>query len=198
MRHGKKFNHLGRKTAHRKAMLSNMACSLIEHKRITTTVAKAKELRKFVEPLINRSKEDSTHSRRVCFSYLKNKHAVSELFREVAPKVSEREGGFTRIIRTGYRLGDSAEMCLIELVDFNELYGKEEKKSRTRRARRGGAKKKEEGAAATESVEVTDAPEAPKTEAAEADAPEATTEKETPEAQKSDDEQSESGEEKKD
>jgi large subunit ribosomal protein L17 len=150
MRHGKKFNHLGRKTAHRKAMLSNMACSLIEHKRITTTVAKAKELRKFVEPLINRSKEDSTHSRRVCFSYLKNKHAVSELFRDVAPKVSEREGGYTRIIRTGFRLGDSADMCLIELVDFNDIYGRDEKKSKTRRARRGGAKKKTDAAPVAE------------------------------------------------
>lgn len=142
MRHGKRFNHLGRKTAHRKAMLANMACSLIEHKRINTTVAKAKALRKFVEPLINRSKEDSTHSRRVAFRYLKNKYAVTELFREVAPKVADRPGGFTRIIRTGYRLGDSAEMCMIELVDFNDLYGNEaDAKSRTRRSRRGGAKK---------------------------------------------------------
>jgi large subunit ribosomal protein L17 len=154
MRHGKKFNHLSRKSAHRKAMLSNMACSLIEHKRINTTVAKAKALRKYVEPLITRSKEDSTHSRRVCFRYLGNKYAVNELFREVAPKVSEREGGYTRIIRTGYRLGDSAEMCMIELVDFNELYSKEEKKkSRTRRSRRGGAKKKtEETSQATEAA----------------------------------------------
>ncbi|HAT48375.1 MAG TPA: 50S ribosomal protein L17, partial [Flavobacteriales bacterium] len=140
MRHGKKFNHLGRKSAHRKAMLSNMACSLIEHKRITTTVAKAKELRKFVEPLVNRSKEDTTHSRRVCFSYLGNKVAVTELFREVGPKVGTREGGYTRIVRTGNRLGDNAEMCMIELVDFNEIYGREEKK-KTRRSRRGGAKK---------------------------------------------------------
>jgi large subunit ribosomal protein L17 len=141
MRHGKKFNHLGRKTAHRKAMLANMACSLIEHKRITTTVAKAKELSKFVEPLINRSKEDSTHSRRVAFRYLRSKYAVTELFREVAPKVAERPGGFTRIIRTGYRLGDSAEMCMVELVDFNEIYGgDEEKKTRSRRSRRGGGK----------------------------------------------------------
>lgn len=123
-------------------MLSNMACSLIEHKRITTTVAKAKALRKYVEPLINRSKEDSTHSRRICFRYLGNKHAVTELFREVAPKVSQREGGYTRIIKTGYRLGDAAEMCIIELVDFNELYSNEQKKGRTRRSRRGGAKKK--------------------------------------------------------
>lgn len=123
-------------------MLSNMASSLIEHKRITTTVAKAKALRKFVEPLINRSKEDSTHSRRIVFRYLGNKNAVTELFREVAPKVSEREGGYTRIIKTGYRLGDAAEMCIIELVDFNELYSNDQKKGRTRRSRRGGAKKK--------------------------------------------------------
>ena len=140
MRHGKKFNHLGRKTAHRKAMMANMACSLIEHKRITTTVAKAKALRGYVEPLVNRSKEDSTHSRRVCFRYLRDKHAVSELFTEVGPKVATREGGYTRIIRTGNRLGDNAEMCMIELVDFNELYGNEAKakKKRSRRSRRGG------------------------------------------------------------
>ncbi len=141
MRHGKKFNHLGRKTAHRQAMLANMASSLIEHKRINTTVAKAKALRQYVEPLITKSKDDSTHSRRVCFSYLKNKYAVTELFREIAPKVATREGGYTRIIKTGYRLGDSAEMCMIELVDFNDIYGGSEKKTKTRRSRRGGAKK---------------------------------------------------------
>ena len=174
MRHGKKFNHLGRKSAHRKAMLSNMACSLIEHKRITTTVAKAKELRKFVEPLVNRSKDDTTHSRRVCFSYLGSKHAVTELFREVGPKVSTREGGYTRIIRTGNRLGDNAEMCLIELVDFNEIYGREEKK-KTRRSRRGGAKKAApaveapvvEDAVVVEEVAEAPAEEAPAAEAAE-------------------------------
>ena len=118
MRHGKKFNHLGRKRAHRKAMLSNMACSLIEHKRITTTVAKAKELRKFVEPLVNRSKDDTTHSRRVCFSYLGSKHAVTELFREVGPKVSTREGGYTRIIKVGNRKNDDAKVSILEFVDF--------------------------------------------------------------------------------
>jgi large subunit ribosomal protein L17 len=139
MRHSKKFNHLGRKTAHRHSMLSNMACSLIEHKRITTTVAKAKELRKFVEPLVTRSKEDTTHSRRMAFSHLGNKFAVTELFREVGPKVGTRNGGYTRIIRTGARLGDNAEMCLIELVDFNEIYGNEVKKKRSRRSRRAGA-----------------------------------------------------------
>ena len=172
MRHGKKFNHLGRKSAHRKAMLSNMACSLIEHKRITTTVAKAKELRKFVEPLVNRSKDDTTHSRRVCFSYLGSKHAVTELFREVGPKVSTREGGYTRIIRTGNRLGDNAEMCLIELVDFNEIYGREEKK-KTRRSRRGGAKKAAPAAEAPvveDAVVVEEAADAPAEEAPAAEA----------------------------
>ena len=145
MRHGKKFNHLGRTAAHRKAMLSNMACSLIEHKRINTTVAKAKELKKFVEPLVTRSKVDSTHNRRIVFSYLKNKHAVSELFREVVAKVGERPGGYTRIIKTGNRLGDNAEMCMIELVDFNELYTNEKAKTKkSRRSRRAGGSKKAE------------------------------------------------------
>jgi large subunit ribosomal protein L17 len=141
MRHGKKFNHLGRKTAHRKAMLSNMACSLIEHKSINTTIAKAKALRVYVEPLITKSKTDSTHSRRIVFSKLQNKEAVTELFREIAPKIADRPGGYTRIIRTGYRLGDNAEMCMIELVDFNEIYTNEKAKSTTRRSRRGGAAK---------------------------------------------------------
>lgn len=144
MRHGKKFNHLGRKAAHRNAMLSNMACSLIEHKRINTTVAKAKALRQFIEPVLTKSKTDSTHSRRVVFKYLQNKYAVTELFREVAPKIADRNGGYTRIIRTGNRLGDNAEMCMIELVDFNELMLQEAKpaKKTTRRSRRGGGSKK--------------------------------------------------------
>ena len=120
MRHRKKFNHLGRKSAHRKAMLANMACSLIMHKRIKTTVAKAKALRMYVEPLITKSKEDSTAQRRVVFSYLKNKYAVSELFREVSEKIGERPGGYTRILKLGNRIGDNAEMCYIELVDYNE------------------------------------------------------------------------------
>jgi large subunit ribosomal protein L17 len=164
MRHGKKFNHLGRTSAHRKAMLSNMACSLIEHKRINTTVAKAKELKKFVEPLITRSKVDSTHNRRIVFSYLKNKHAVSELFREVVSKVGDRPGGYTRIIKTGNRLGDNAEMCMIELVDFNELYTNEKTKAKkSRRSRRSGGAKKAEAApaveaAATEAAVVEEAP----------------------------------------
>jgi large subunit ribosomal protein L17 len=139
MRHGKKFNHLSRKTAHRKAMLSNMACSLIEHKRINTTIAKAKALRVYVEPILTRSKEDSTHSRRLVFRYLQSKEMVTELFREVAPKIADRPGGYTRIIRTGYRLGDNAEMCMIELVDFNEVYTNEKAKKNTRRSRRGGS-----------------------------------------------------------
>ena len=155
MRHGKKFNHLGRKTAHRKAMLTNMACSLIEHKRITTTVAKAKALKKYVEPLVNRSKDDSTHSRRVCFRYLASKDAVTELFRAVGPKVANREGGYTRIIRTGNRLGDNADMCLIELVDFNEMYGAEAKKKKTRRSRRGGGKQVKDSAPAAVEEAVT-------------------------------------------
>ena len=140
MRHGKKNNHLGRKTAHRKAMLSNMACSLLLHKRINTTVAKAKALRVYVEPLITKSKTDTTHSRRAVFSELQSKEIVSELFRDIAPKVATRNGGYTRIIRTGYRLGDNAEMCLIELVDFNEIYTNESTKKVTRRSRRGGKK----------------------------------------------------------
>ncbi len=142
MRHGKKFNHLGRQAGHRKAMLSNMACSLIEHKKINTTVAKAKALKKYVEPLITKSKTDSTHSRRVVFSYLKQKEAVTELFREVAVKVADRPGGYTRILKTGFRIGDNAEMCMIELVDYNENMLKDAKsKSTSKRKRRGGAKK---------------------------------------------------------
>ena len=140
MRHGKKFNHLGRQKGHREAMLMNMACSLIEYKRINTTVAKAKALRKFVEPLINRSKEDSTHSRRMVFRYLQSKDAVNELFREVAPKIADRPGGYTRILKTGQRLGDAAEMCFIELVDYNENMLKDPKASKKKRSRRGGKK----------------------------------------------------------
>jgi large subunit ribosomal protein L17 len=150
MRHGKKVNHLSRQTGHRKSMLANMACSLIEHKRINTTVAKAKALKQFVEPLITKSKEDTTHNRRIVFAYLRNKYGVTELFREVASKVGDRPGGYTRIIKMGNRLGDNADMAMIELVDFNELYNggkKEEKKGRTRRAKK--------------STETTAAPKAP-------------------------------------
>lgn len=156
MRHGKTFNHLGRKAEHRAAMLANMACSLIEHKRINTTVAKAKALRKYVEPLITKSKTDSTHSRRTVFSYLKSKEAVTELFREVAPKIASRPGGYTRIIRMGYRAGDNAEMAMIELVDFNTLYGNTvEKASAKKRTRRGAAKKKDEGTDVAETPAAT-------------------------------------------
>jgi len=138
MRHGKKFNHLGRKTAHRKAMLSNMACSLIEHKRINTTEAKAKALRQYIEPLVTKSKTDSTHNRRVVFSYLRNKFAVTELFKEVSVKVGDRPGGYTRIIKLGNRKGDNAPMAMIELVDYNEVYNPNgaKKKKTTRRGRK--------------------------------------------------------------
>jgi large subunit ribosomal protein L17 len=153
MRHGKKFNHLGRKKAHRDALLSNMASSLILNKRITTTVAKAKALRKYVEPLLTKSKDDSTHSRRTVMSYLQNKESIKSLFGEVAGRISDRPGGYTRIIKLAEtRLGDAAEMCLMELVDFNDIYKKDgaEKKAKTRRSRKG---KKAEGTEAA-----TDAP----------------------------------------
>ncbi|MCA1756832.1 MAG: 50S ribosomal protein L17 [Bacteroidales bacterium] len=144
MRHKKGFNHLGRTSSHRKAMLSNMATSLIMHKRIATTTAKAKELRSYVEPLITKSKEDNTHSRRVVFGYLRNKYAVSELFREISPKVAERPGGYTRILKTGNRLGDNADMCIIELVDYNEnMLPDTGAKSKSTRRRRGGKKKED-------------------------------------------------------
>ena len=138
MRHGKKFNHLGRKTAHRKSMLANMACSLIEHKRINTTVAKAKALRQFVEPIITKSKNDTTHNRRNVFSSLKNKYAVTELFKEVAVKVADRPGGYIRIIKLGNRQGDNAPMAMVELVDYNEVYNPNgaKKKKATRRGRK--------------------------------------------------------------
>ncbi len=162
MRHGKKFNHLGRKAAHRKAMLSNMATSLILHKRITTTLAKAKELKKYVEPLVSRAKEDTTHNRRIAFSYLKSKDAIIALFGEISSKVGTRPGGYTRIIKTGFRLGDNAEMCIIELVDYNELMLKDAKpaKKTTRRSRRGTGKSAD--APATPAVEAkSEEPQAP-------------------------------------
>jgi len=142
MRHGNKINHLGRTASHREAMLSNMASSLITHKRINTTVAKAKSLKRYVEPLITKSKTDDTNNRRVVFSYLQNKEAVTELFREVAAKVGDRPGGYTRIIKTGFRKGDGAEMAMIELVDYNELYTSAKPEKKTRRSRRGGSKKR--------------------------------------------------------
>lgn len=145
MRHAKRINHLGRTSAHREAMLSNMATSLIMHKHINTTLAKAKELKKFVEPLITRSKNDTTHSRRIVFAQLHNKYAVTELFREVSQKVANRPGGYTRILKTGFRKGDNAEMCLIELVDYNETYTTEEvkKTTKTRRSSKKSAPKTE-------------------------------------------------------
>ena len=146
MRHNKKFNHLGRKTAHRKAMLSNMASSLIQHKRIATTLAKAKALQVYVEPLLTKSKEDTTHSRRTVFSHLQNKEMVTELFQNVAVKIANRPGGYTRILRTGFRLGDNAEMCIIELVDYNENMLKEKAVKKAARTRRSTAAKKETAA----------------------------------------------------
>lgn len=156
MRHNKKFNHLGRQAGHRKAMLSNMASSLILHKRIETTVAKAKAVKQFVEPLVTKSKEDTTHSRRIVFSYLKQKEAVTELFRTIAPKIADRPGGYTRILKTGFRLGDAADMCIIEFVDFNEAYTlgilptAAEAKPKTRRSR--SAKKATDDAVETAPV----------------------------------------------
>ena len=165
MRHGKKFNHLGRTASHRSAMLSNMACSLIEHKRINTTVAKAKALRVYVEPLLTKAKEDTTHNRRIVFSYLQSKEAVTELFRTVAPKIAGRDGGYTRIIKTGFRQGDAADMALIELVDFNELYNPNaEEKKTTRRSRRATTAKKE--AVVADAPKVEEKAEAPTAEAA--------------------------------
>ncbi|MDR2841521.1 MAG: 50S ribosomal protein L17 [Paludibacter sp.] len=141
MRHNKKFNHLGRKSAHRKAMLANMAVSLIQHKRISTTLAKAKALRVYVEPLLTKAKEDTTHSRRTVFSYLRSKEAVTELFTTISEKISTRPGGYTRILRTGFRLGDAAEMCIIELVDYNENMLKDKVAKKSTRTRRSTAKK---------------------------------------------------------
>ncbi len=214
MRHGKKFNHLSRKKGHRKAMLANMATSLILHKRIKTTVAKAKALRSFIEPVITRAKEDTTHNRRMAFRYLASKEGVKVLFDEVANRIADRPGGYTRIIRMGNRLGDNAEMAMIELVDYNTLYtqAEEKKKTRKRRTRRGGAgsgssgeqqeqkaqaatSAAEEAAAEAKEEEVTDTAEevateadAPTTEAT-ADEPAAAETQETPGAEKADEEQ---------
>ncbi len=168
MRHCKKFNHLNRTSAHRKAMLSNMATSLILHKRIFTTVAKAKALKIYVEPLITKSKNDNMNSRRVVFSYLKQKEAVTELFKEIAPKIVNRPGGYTRILKTGNRIGDNAEMCMIELVDFNATYTevKQEVKKTATRRRRSSSKKATADIAEAAVVEETPAAEAPEAEAA--------------------------------
>lgn len=167
MRHNKKINHLGRKTAHRNSMLANMASSLILEKRIITTTAKAKALRTYVEPMITRSKDDSTNSRRIVFAQLQNKYAVTELFREVSQKVANRPGGYTRIIKLGLRAGDNADMCMMELVDYNDVYtnGKKAAKA-TKSTRRGGKKKAAETAQVAETAPVAETPaeEAPKAE----------------------------------
>lgn len=185
MRHNKTVNHLGRQASHRKALMANMAVSLILHKRISTTLAKAKALRTYVEPIITKSKDDSTHSRRMVFAYLKNKEAVTELFREVAPKIAERPGGYCRILKTGFRQGDGAEMCFIELVDFNETYTKEVKAAEKPKTRRSRAKKAEAPAAEGAAVEAAGETTAPAKKAAakkpaakKADAAEAPAEKE--------------------
>jgi len=179
MRHGKKFNHLGRTASHRKAMLANMASSLIVNKRINTTLAKAKALRKYVEPLITKAKDDSTHSRRTVFSYLQDKESVKALFGEVVDKVGNRPGGYTRIIKTGYRLGDNAEMCMMELVDFNELLLVKEETdttAKTRRSRRSKKKTSDEGATAApvveDAVEVKEEPKEESKDASEGDSEE--------------------------
>lgn len=185
MRHNKNFNHLGRQAGHRKALLSNMASSLILHKRIETTVAKAKAVRQFVEPLVTKAKEDTTHSRRIVFSYLKQKEAVTELFRTIAPKIAERPGGYTRILKTGFRLGDGADMCIIEFVDFNEAYtlgitptAAAEAKPKTRRSRKKSSTDAVEDATVVEGeakkkAAAPKAPKAPKATAAKAAAPKA-------------------------
>ncbi|MFA7687311.1 MAG: 50S ribosomal protein L17 [Moheibacter sp.] len=188
MRHGKKINHLGRTASHRAAMMSNMASSLIMHKRINTTLAKAKSLQRYIDPLITKSKTDDTNNRRVVFKYLQNKESVAELFREVAPKVADRPGGYTRIIKTGFRQGDSAEMAMIELVDFNELYTSAKPEKKTRRSRRGGAKKAEETtaeAAAKEDVKLEET--ITETQEPKAEAAEETATEETPEAKTEED-----------
>jgi|TARA_B110000908_G_scaffold99289_1_gene117282 large subunit ribosomal protein L17 len=168
MRHGKKINHLGRKTAHRKSMLANMACSLIENKRINTTTAKAKALKQFVEPLITKSKSDTTQNRRIVFARLRQKEAVAELFRDVSAKIADRPGGYTRVIRLGNRLGDNADMAMIELVDYNETYEAGKKKKSTTRRR----KKSTSAKVATPEVESTEIVDAPQVESPETESPE--------------------------
>ncbi|MFD0939630.1 50S ribosomal protein L17 [Pedobacter boryungensis] len=195
MRHGKKHNHLGRTTSHRKAMLANMASSLIKHKRISTTLAKAKALRVYVEPIITKSKNDTTHSRRIVFSYLQDKETVTELFRDVAAKVANRPGGYTRIIKLNNRLGDNAEMALIELVDYNEVYGQDTAAAEKKTTRRGRSKSAKAAAPATEAkapkaeavveeAEVVEeaVPAVEETPATEEATPEANADEETPKA----------------
>ena len=158
MRHQRRINHLGRTAAHRKAMLSNMACSLIKHKRISTTLAKAKELRKYIEPLVTKSKNDTTHSRRTVFSYLQDKTAVTELYREIAQKIADRPGGYTRILKTGFRQGDNAEMCIIEFVDYNETYSQAQEKKKSAKTRRSRSKKQSVAEPAAEETVAAEAP----------------------------------------
>ncbi|MDB5142531.1 MAG: ribosomal protein [Mucilaginibacter sp.] len=207
MRHGKKINHLGRTDSHRKAMLANMASSLILHKRITTTLAKAKALRVYVEPILTKAKNDTTHSRRTVFSYLQDKETVTILFREIAEKIANRPGGYTRIIKMENRLGDNAEMALIELVDYNTVYGKDAAKAEKKSTRRRGGSGKAKAAAPAASAAVTPADEAVVIEEPKAEAPMAigveaapaveetpTTDEATPEAPAANEENAEKGE----
>jgi len=195
MRHGKKVMHLGRKTAHRKSMLANMACSLIEHKRINTTLTKAKALKQFIEPIVTKSKSDSTHNRRLAFSSLRDKTAVTELFREVAAKVGDRPGGYTRIIKLGNRLGDNADMAMIELVDFNELYNTEDKTKKKSRRRGGKSKSTAPATPPAEGVVEEKKVEAPAAAEETEETPKAAAPEKAAEAEKSEEKESENNDE---
>ena len=195
MRHGKKVMHLGRKTAHRKSMLANMACSLIEHKRINTTLTKAKALKQFIEPIVTKSKSDSTHNRRLAFSSLRDKTAVTELFREVAAKVGDRPGGYTRIIKLGNRLGDNADMAMIELVDFNELYNTEDKTKKKSRRRGGKSKSTAPASPPAEAVVEEEKVEAPAAAEETEETPKAAAPEKAAEAEKSEEKESENNDE---
>jgi large subunit ribosomal protein L17 len=195
MRHGKKVMHLGRKTAHRKSMLANMACSLIEHKRINTTLTKAKALKQFIEPIVTKSKSDTTHNRRLAFSSLRDKTAVTELFREVAAKVGDRPGGYTRIIKLGNRLGDNADMAMIELVDFNELYTTEDKAKKKSRRRGGKSKSTAPATPPAEAVVEEEKVEAPAAAEETEETPKAAAPEKAAEAEKSEEKDSENNDE---
>jgi large subunit ribosomal protein L17 len=195
MRHGKKVMHLGRKTAHRKSMLANMACSLIEHKRINTTLTKAKALKQFIEPIVTKSKSDTTHNRRLAFSSLRDKTAVTELFREVAAKVGDRPGGYTRIIKLGNRLGDNADMAIIELVDFNELYTTEDKTKKKSRRRGGKSKSTAPATPPAEAVVEEEKVEAPAASEETEETPKAAAPEKAAEAEKSEEKESENNDE---
>src|SRR5210317_1179582 len=195
MRHGKKVMHLGRKTAHRKSMLAKMACSLIEHKRINTTLTKAKALKQFIEPIVTKSKSDSTHNRRLAFSSLRDKTAVTELFREVAAKVGDRPGGYTRIIKLGNRLGDNADMAMIELVDFNELYTTEDKAKKKSRRRGGKSKSTAPATPPVEAVVEEEKVEAPAAAEETEETPKAAAPEKAAEAEKSEEKESENNDE---